>query len=98
MNRNDIARKVAQNGDIIISQATARYIIDEIEDIIKEELLNGGTVTFSGFFVMDSKLHKPKGYKHPITGKMQSSDTKYVPKCRFSDNFKKAISESVVGI
>lgn len=64
--KDDIARKLSDRRGI--TEAEAKRRLEDIKDLIVDELIDGNTVKWAGFFNFFPKIRKQKDANNPQTG------------------------------
>lgn len=90
LKKNDLVDRYAQ--DMEVSKKDATLAVEKVIDLIKTAVVEDGGVDIYGFVKLE-KIHKDACEKrNPRTGEMGHVDAKFVPKAKFSSDFKREVN------
>ncbi len=91
MNKRDIINKIYEEQEY--GQAYCQTMVNAVFDTIAEALMNGESVTISGFGIFEMKNRARKEGLHPKTGERIVIEPRKVPTFKASKTFVDKVNE-----
>ncbi|MGL6344975.1 MAG: HU family DNA-binding protein [Waterburya sp.] len=85
----NLERKLRAEG-ITTSEKALRKIVDKLFELIREEMLYGGSIQIKNFGKFESRYRKARETVHPRTQEQAIFAARISPYLKYSQNFKKA--------
>ena len=77
MNKHEMIASIHK--DVDLTKHEIELVVDKFIEKVEETLASGDKVVLVGFGTFEVAVRKPKGYKHPATGKMGVIPEKKLP-------------------